>query len=38
MIKLFIGGQEVDLNQNEVNVTIDYSIENIDLGNISGAH
>jgi hypothetical protein len=38
MIKLFIGGQEVDLNQDEVNVTIDYSIENIDLGNISGAH
>jgi hypothetical protein len=38
MIKLFIGGQEVDLNQNEVNVTIDYSIENIELGNISGAH
>jgi hypothetical protein len=38
MIKLFIGGQEVDLNQSEVNVTIDYSIENIDLGNISGAH
>tara|TARA_R110002126_G_scaffold1580_2_gene9319 strand:+ start:366 stop:2789 length:2424 start_codon:yes stop_codon:yes gene_type:complete len=38
MIKLFIGGQEVDLNQNEINVTIDYSIENIDLGNISGAH
>jgi hypothetical protein len=38
MIKLFIGGQEVDLNQDEVNVTIDYSIENLDLGNISGAH
>jgi hypothetical protein len=38
MIKLFIGGQEVDLNQDEVNVTIDYSIENIELGNISGAH
>jgi hypothetical protein len=38
MIKLFIGGQEVDLNQSEVNVTIDYLIENIDLGNISGAH
>ena len=38
MIKLFIGGQEVDLNQEEVNVTIDYSIENIELGNISGAH
>jgi hypothetical protein len=38
MIKLFIGGQEVDLNQSEVNVTIDYSIENIELGNISGAH
>jgi hypothetical protein len=38
MIKLFIGGQEVDLNQDQVNVTIDYSIENIDLGNISGAH
>jgi hypothetical protein len=38
MIKLFIGGQEVDLNQDDVNVTIDYSIENIDLGNISGAH
>jgi hypothetical protein len=38
MIKLFIGGQEVDLNQDEVNVTIDYSIENIDFGNISGAH
>ena len=38
MIKLFIGGQEVDLNQSEVNVTIDYSIENLDLGNISGAH
>jgi hypothetical protein len=38
MIKLFIGGQEVDLNQDQVNVTIDYSIENIELGNISGAH
>lgn len=38
MIKLYIGGQEVDLNQEEVNVTIDYSIENIELGNISGAH
>ena len=38
MIKLFIGGQEVDLNQDQVNVTIDYSIENLDLGNISGAH
>jgi len=38
MIKLYIGGQEVDLNQEDVNVTIDYSIENIELGNISGAH
>ena len=35
MIKLYIGGQEVDLNQEDVNVTIDYSIENIELGNIS---
>ena len=38
MIKLYIGGQEVNLNQEDVNVTIDYSIENIELGNISGAH
>jgi hypothetical protein len=38
MIKLFINNQEVDLNQKDVNVTIDYSIENIELGNISGAH
>ncbi len=38
MIKLYIGGQEVDLDQKEINVTIDYSIENIELGNISGAH
>ena len=38
MIKLFINNKEVDLNQKDVNVTINYSIENIELGNISGAH
>jgi hypothetical protein len=38
MIKLYIGGQEVDLDQKEINVTIDYSIENIEIRNISGAH
>lgn len=38
MIKLFVNNQEVDIDQDETNVTVNYSIEAIDLGNIKGAH
>ena len=38
MIKLFVNNTEVDIDQDETNVTVNYSIESINLGNIKGAH
>lgn len=38
MIKLFVNNTEVDIDQDETNVTVNYSIEAIDLNNIKGAH
>ena len=38
MIRLFVNNQEVDIDQDETNVTVNYSIEGIDLKNIKGAH
>jgi len=38
MIKLYINNEEVDVNQDTVNVTVNYSIESSELGNIKGSH
>ena len=38
MIKLYVNNQEVDVDQQETNVTVSYSVESIELGKISGAH